>query len=116
MREVTVDLMVPMTVRVDLDEGVATEAWLHLECFQDAPRGRFSRTEEDGRDWEVCFRDVFFPGHYQDEAGAWQEFPKEVAEREVCDGEHPLADEAFEIVNRYRVEGNPEFQVRLEMD
>ena len=108
MREVTVDIMVPMTVRVDLDTGTASEAWLHLDSFQSAPQGRFKGLDSQGREWEACFRDVFFGS-----ADEWA--PEEIADGEICDGEHPLADEAFAIVGKYRV-ARPEFQVELVRD
>jgi hypothetical protein len=93
MREVTVDLMVPMTVRVDLDTGAVTgDAYLHLDGFQSSPQGRFVQQREGKEAWEVCFRDVFFSEEWA---------PDEIQSREVCDGEHPLADEAFAIIDKY---------------
>jgi hypothetical protein len=95
-RIITCDYSVPLTVRVNVDTGEALEVLLHLDSFQSLPRGR----HQDSRGFDVYFRDVFISGI------------EGVADGEYCDGEHPLADEAFAIADRVKIV-NPEFPVRF---
>ena len=96
-REVTVDYLVPLTVRVDLKDKVVTEVWLHLDCFQSTPRGRWRQLGDDGGGPDLYLRDVHIDLDGEEPG-------------EFCDGEHPLADEAFAIADRVRLL-KPEFQV-----
>lgn len=98
-RIATVDYSVPLTVRVDLDTKEVLEVWLHLDSFQSSPPGRFVQVDEPGLGHDsvrAYFRDVFLD--------------LDEVQGEFCDGEHPLADEAFAIADQVRIT-NPEFQV-----
>lgn len=98
-KQVTVDYSVPLTVRVDLETKEVLEVWLHLESFQSSPRGRFTRDNTS-----VCFRDVFI-----------DDWNGEGVVDEFCDGEHPVADEAFAIADRVSIV-NPEFPLEFTVD
>jgi hypothetical protein len=107
-RIVTCDYSVPLTVRVNVDTGEALEVNLHLDSFQSSPPGWFKRPSvldfagatQETEEYPACFRDVFISGI------------EGVADGEYCDGEHPLADEAFAIADRVKIV-NPEFPVRF---
>ena len=89
-RTVTVDYMVPLTVRLNYDTGEVSEVWLHLDSFQSSPPGKF--TGPDGN--TTCFHDVFFG------SDGW---PEEVAGKELVAGEHPLVERALELGSRVRI-------------
>lgn len=104
-REATVDFLVPMTVRVDIDEGMVNGVWLHLDSFQDTLSAPLHYTDEKGKEHTVWMKDVFFGGDF-----AGHEF-----DRELGAGEHPLVERAFAIADRVRVDPS-EFQPRYHVE
>ena len=103
----TVDYSVPLSVRIE--NGEVSEVWLHLDSFQSSPPGRYWAVGPDSDEREIYFRDVFF----SDDA------PEEIRSLEVCDGEHPLADQIFKIADNIRITGvkaatGPEFPLMWE--
>lgn len=89
MPEVTCDYMVPMTVRVDTDRGEVLEVWIHLESFQNPPRGWYA-SEKGGE--RLALRQAFLST--TEETG------------EFVDGESKLGDEALAIVDRLELATN----------
>lgn len=92
-RGVTIDYMVPLTVRIDMDTKEILEVWLHLEGFQGGPEFPL-KYELDGKEYTTYFKDVFFWGD------AW---PAEVIGRELGPDEHPLVREALEVGGKVNI-------------
>lgn len=111
MPAITCDFSVPLTVRVDTDTGEVKEVWLHLDSFTSAPRGRFTRTKEDGSTQEVYLRNAFLA----------EEDDRPGGDGYACDGESKLGDKALALADRVRIAGGvvtvgPEFQLPFTVD
>lgn len=99
--EITCDFLVPLTVRVNVETGQATEVWLHLEEFQSSASGWFAPVGAPvDSEIKFCLRNAFIA------FGDGEDY--------CADGESELGDKALAIADRVRII-NPEFQLRFEL-